>query len=80
MAEIHVQARKHSSGSAWIWILIVLLIIASLVYYVVTRHRVTEKNMLRQPDAAATDFKPQVPPAVRERPRQKIQIVYMRTV
>lgn len=37
MAEIHVQARKHSRANPatmWIWLIIGALIIAAVVYYV----------------------------------------------
>lgn len=37
MAEIHVQPKKKSS-SAWVWILISLLIIAAIVVYVMMRN------------------------------------------
>ena len=39
MAEIHVQARKHSKASPtnmWLWLIIGILIIAAVVYYVYT--------------------------------------------
>jgi len=37
MAEIHVQARKHSKASPtnmWLWLIIGILVIAAVVYYV----------------------------------------------
>jgi flagellar basal body-associated protein FliL len=79
MAEIHVQAKNHSSGSAWVLILVLLLITASIVYYIFTRNRKVEDNLRKMPDAAS-ELRPQAQPAIQERPRQKIQIVYLRTV
>jgi bacteriorhodopsin len=38
MAEIHVQAKKGSS-SAWLWILITIIIIAALVFVLVWNNR-----------------------------------------
>lgn len=37
MAEIHVQAKKHQSTPAWIWIIVGLLIAAVVIYFVTTR-------------------------------------------
>lgn len=79
MTAIHVQAKEQSSGAAWVLVLVLLLIASSMVYYNVSRKRTPEKKLLKQPDAAS-QFRPQAQPDIRERPRQKIQIVYMRTV
>ena len=36
MAEIHVQPKKHTGpNTTWIWIVIALLIVATVVYFVV---------------------------------------------
>lgn len=34
MAELHVETKKHSAGSAsWLWILLALIVIAVVVYF-----------------------------------------------
>ena len=38
MAEIHVESRKHTS-SAWIWILVSLIIIAAVAYFLTRNNR-----------------------------------------
>ncbi len=44
MAEIHVQAKKQHSGSAWIWIIIGLVIAAIVIYFVTTRNKTNDNN------------------------------------
>lgn len=41
MAEIHVEPKKHTSPSFWLWIVLALLIAAAVVYYLVTRNNDT---------------------------------------
>jgi len=43
MAEIHVQAKK-SSSSAWLWILISIIVIASLAFVLIWNNRDTVQN------------------------------------
>ena len=43
MAEIHVRAKKTSS-SAWLWILISILIIAAVAFYLVWNNRDNTQN------------------------------------
>jgi hypothetical protein len=44
MAEIHVESRKHTS-SAWIWILVSLIIIAAVAYFLTRNNRTDERNV-----------------------------------
>lgn len=44
MAEIHVEAKKHHSGSAWLWILIGIIIAAIIIYFVTRNNRVNNSN------------------------------------
>ena len=47
MAEIHVQARKHSRANPanmWIWLILGILIIAAVVYYVYMNKRNNTDN------------------------------------
>lgn len=39
MAEIHVQTKKGSGNSSWIWIVVVLIIIGAVVYYLLNRNK-----------------------------------------
>jgi flagellar basal body-associated protein FliL len=39
MAEIHVEPKKNTSNTSWIWIVLVLLIAAAIVYYLMTRNK-----------------------------------------
>ena len=43
MAEIHVRAKKTSS-SAWLWILISVIIIAAVAFYLVWNNRDNTEN------------------------------------
>ena len=43
MAEIHVQAKKGSS-SAWLWILISILVIAALAFVLIWNNRDNTQN------------------------------------
>lgn len=43
MAEIHVQTKKNTTSPMWIWIVVVLLIAAALVY-ILSRNNRTERN------------------------------------
>ncbi len=44
MAEIHVQAKKHSGTPVWVWIIAVLLIVGAIAYYLMTRNKTTEST------------------------------------
>lgn len=48
MAEIHVEPKKQSSNTSWIWIVLALLIAAAVIYYFVTRNN-TADNRQAQP-------------------------------
>lgn len=50
MAEIHVQAKKQHSGSAWIWIIIGLIIAAIIIYFVTTRNNKANDNNTVSPN------------------------------
>jgi hypothetical protein len=43
MAEIHVQAKK-SSSSAWLWILISIVVIAALAFFLIWNNRDAIQN------------------------------------
>jgi hypothetical protein len=53
MAEIHVQAKKKAS-SAWLWILISLIIIAAVVVYVMMRDNAINDKGLSQPNSTSS--------------------------
>jgi heme/copper-type cytochrome/quinol oxidase subunit 2 len=45
MAEIHVRAKKHNtSNTMWIWIVIALLVIATVIYFVMRNNDSTPNN------------------------------------
>jgi len=44
MAELHVQAKKHNSTPAWIWIVAVVLIAAAIIYFLVNRNNNNGQN------------------------------------
>ena len=48
MAEIHVRAKKTSS-SAWLWILISVIIIAAVAFYLVWNNRDNTQNVNNKP-------------------------------
>jgi hypothetical protein len=48
MAEIHVESRKHTS-SAWIWILVSLIIIAAVAYFLTRNNRTGENQINGNP-------------------------------
>lgn len=58
MAEIHVEPKKHSSNSSWIWIVLALLIAAAVVYYLVTRNNDTDNNTVPANTTGATSMLP----------------------
>lgn len=41
MAEIHVEPKKQATNTMWIWI-VVVLVIAALVYFLVTRNQASD--------------------------------------
>ena len=48
MAEIHVQAKKNSS-SAWLWILVSLIIIAAVAVYILMRDNAVNEKAINKP-------------------------------
>ena len=48
MAEIHVQAKKHNSTPAWIWIVAVVLIAAAVIYFLMNRNNNSQNNPQNQ--------------------------------
>ena len=48
MAEIHVQAKKRSS-SAWLWILITIIIVAAVAFYLVWNNNKVRDNVNNKP-------------------------------
>lgn len=79
MAEIHVQTKKHTTNSSWLWIVLALLLIGALVYYLMARNTETQTAPVVQPDAAS-QFKPLARPPRPERVKTVIPVVYMRSV
>jgi hypothetical protein len=51
MAEIHVQAKKHNSSPAWIWIVAVVLIAAAVIYFLMNRNN---NNQVDKPNQTNT--------------------------
>ena len=45
MAEIHVEPKKHTSNSSWLWIVLAILIAAAVIYYLVTRNNTAEESI-----------------------------------
>jgi heme/copper-type cytochrome/quinol oxidase subunit 2 len=43
MAEIHVEPKKQASNTMWIWV-VVVLVIAALAYFLVTRNRAADNT------------------------------------
>ena len=79
MAEIHVQTKKQSSNSTWVWIVLALLIIGALVYYMMTRNN--QRNATpASPTNAASQLQPQSRPPKPDRVETVIPVVYMRSV
>lgn len=39
MAEIHVQTKKGSGNSMWLWIVLAIVIIGAVVYYLMNRNK-----------------------------------------
>ncbi|NTS40655.1 hypothetical protein HRG84_07025 [Flavisolibacter sp. BT320] len=58
MAEIHVEPKKQSSGSSWIWIVLALLVAAAVVYYLVTRNNETNDNAVPANTTGAVSLAP----------------------
>ena len=80
MAEIHVQTKKQTSNSAWLWIVLALLIIGAVVYYMMTRNNNQQQTSpVAQPNAASQLY-PQSRPPRPERVDIVIPVVYMRSV
>ena len=48
MAEIHVQAKKGSS-SAWLWILISIIVIAAVAFILIWNNRDNTQNVNNKP-------------------------------
>ena len=44
MAELHVQAKKHNTTPAWIWIVAVVLIAAAVIYFLMNRNNNNGQN------------------------------------
>ena len=79
MAEIHVQAKKQSSNSAWLWIVIALLIIGAIVYYLMTRNNEAQVTPVPAPGATSeVQEKPRPPEPVQV--KIIVPIVHMRSV
>lgn len=39
MAEIHVQTKKNTGNSTWLWIVLALVAIGAVVYYLINRNK-----------------------------------------
>ena len=79
MAEIHVQAKKQSSNSAWLWIVLALLLIGALVYYLMTRNNETQATPATAP-GTTSELQTSPRPPKPARANIVIPIVHMRTV
>jgi len=44
MAEIHVQAKKPQANTSWVWIVLVVLIAAALIYFLTRDKDATDDN------------------------------------
>ena len=53
MAEIHVQAKKRNS-SAWLWILITIIVVAAVAFLLVWNNNKAQENVNNKP--AQTSF------------------------
>jgi len=58
MAEIHVQAKKHNSSPAWIWIVAVVLIAAAVIYFLMNRNN---NNQVDKPNQTNTTSSAELP-------------------
>lgn len=45
MADIHVEPKKQTPGTMWIWI-VVVIVLAALVYFLTTRNETTDNTTL----------------------------------
>jgi uncharacterized membrane protein len=59
MAEIHVQAKKHNSSPAWIWIIAVVLIAAAVIYFLINRNNVNQDDKPNQTNTTSSVELPQ---------------------
>lgn len=48
MAEIHVQAKK-KTGSAWVWIIVGVILIAAIVFFMWRSNQTKKTNTTSQP-------------------------------
>lgn len=62
MAEIHVQAKKGGS-SAWLWILISILVIAALAFFFIWNNNNAEKTGVNKPSSTSYIQQPLLPAA-----------------
>lgn len=60
MAEIHVEPKKQTSNSSWLWIVLALLIAAAVVYYLVTRNNNTDNTTAPANTTGAVNLTPWV--------------------
>ena len=77
MAEIHVRAKKSSANLTWVWILAGLLIIAAIVYFVVTNNKNAETAPAVQPASQSQPKSKAGPQTIKVK---AASVVYMRTV
>jgi len=59
MAEIHVQAKKHNSSPAWIWIVAVILIAAAVIYFLMNRNNDNQNKTTNQTNTTSAVEIPQ---------------------
>lgn len=65
MAEIHVQAKKHSNASpAWIWIVVGLLIAAAVIYFLTRNNKTNAADNNHTGTTSFVQWNPAASPAV----------------
>ena len=53
MAEIHVEPKKNTSGANWLWIVLLILVLAAVIYYFMSRN---DTNDTVTPPANTTGY------------------------
>lgn len=76
MAELHVEPKKHASGSSsWIWIVLGLIIAAVVIYFLVGRNNNAD-NQTAQPAHSTGAIERSAPPKVVAMPVVEKEVSY----